>query len=77
MIEDLNPLLRGWGNYYRVGDVTSLFEDLDKWIRMRLRSKVIRRHATTHSNRKMPTHVLRSLGLVSLADLRRAYLSPA
>ncbi len=77
MIEDLNPLLRGWGNYYRVGDVTTLFDALDKWIRMRLRSKVIRRHATTLSNRKMPNRVLRFLGLVSLADLRRAYLSPA
>jgi RNA-directed DNA polymerase len=77
MIEDLNPLLRGWGNYFKVGDVTSLFEDLDQWIRMRLRSKVIRRHATTLSNRKMPNRVLQSMGLVSLAHLRRAYLSPA
>jgi group II intron reverse transcriptase/maturase len=77
MIERLNPLVRGWGNYFKVGDVTSLFEDLDKWIRMRLRSKVIRHHATTASNSKMPIHVLRSLGLVSLNGLRRAYLSPA
>lgn len=77
MIEDLNPLLRGWGSYFKVGDVTSLFEDLDQWIRMRLRSKVIRRHATTLSNRKMPNRVLQSMGLVSLAHLRRAYLSPA
>jgi group II intron reverse transcriptase/maturase len=77
MIEDLNPLIRGWGNYFKVGDVTSLFEDLDSWIRMRLRSKVIRRHATTGSNAKMPNHILRGLGLVSLDSLRRAYLSPA
>jgi hypothetical protein len=77
MIEDLNPVIRGWGNYYKVGDVTSLFEDLDQWIRMRLRSKVIRRHATWRSNAKMPNRVLRGLGLVSLDDLRRAYLSPA
>ncbi len=76
MIEQLNPVIRGWGHYYKVGDVTSLFEDLDKWIRMRLRSKVIRRHATTLSNRKMPNRVLRSMGLASLDDLRRAYLSP-
>jgi hypothetical protein len=76
MIEDLNPVLRGWGNYFKVGDVTSLFEDLDGWIRMRLRSKVIRRHATTRSNSKMPNRVLRGLGLVSLDDLRRACLSP-
>lgn len=77
MIADLNPVIRGWGNYFVIGDVTSLFEDLDKWIRMRLRSKVIRRHATALSNAKMPNRVLRSMGLVSLDGLRRAYLSPA
>lgn len=77
MIEDLNPLVRGWGNYFKVGDVTSLFEDLDKWIRMRLRSKVIRRRATPLSNAKMPHRVLVRLGLVSLDDIRRAYLSSA
>src|SRR5215212_385781 len=76
MIEDLNPLIRGWGNYFKIGDVTSLFEDLDSWIRMRLRSKVIRRHATTTSNAKMPNRVLAGLGLVSLDGIRRAYLSP-
>lgn len=75
MIQDLNPVLRGWGHYFKVGDVTSLFESLDKWIRMRLRSKVIRRHATTQSNRRMPISVLGSLALVSLDELRRAYLS--
>ena len=76
MIDQLNPVIRGWGHYFKVGDVTSLFEDLDKWIRMRLRSKVIRRHATALSNAKMPNRVLRRLGLVSLDDLRRAHLSP-
>lgn len=77
MVVDLNPLLRGWGNYYVIGDVMSLFDDLDKWIRMRLRSKVIGRHATTQTNAKIPHRVFVSLGLVSLADLRRSYLSPA
>lgn len=76
MIADLNPVIRGWGNYFVIGDVTSLYEDLDKWIRMRLRSKVIRRHATSLSNRKMPNRVLRTMELVSLDDLRRAHLSP-
>jgi group II intron reverse transcriptase/maturase len=77
MVLDLNPLLRGWGNYYVIGDVMTLFDALDKWIRMRLRSKVIRRHATTLSNAKMPHRVFVSLGLVSLVDLRRNHLSPA
>jgi len=44
---------------------------------MRLRSKVIRRHATTVSNAKMPNRVLHSMGLVSLDGIRRAHLSPA
>ena len=35
--EDLNPVLRGWGNYYRLSQTKVIFEDLDKWIRRRLR----------------------------------------
>lgn len=77
MITQLNPLLRGWGNYYVMGDVTSLFEDLDKWIRMRLRSKVRGSKARPISNAKMPNRTLARLGLVSLDTLRRDYLSPA
>ncbi|MGH8875220.1 MAG: group II intron reverse transcriptase/maturase [Acidimicrobiia bacterium] len=77
MIADLNPLIRGWGNYFVLGNVARLFEQLDEWIRMRLRSKVRGSKATALSNRKMPTRVLRGLGLVSLEDLRRAHLSPA
>ncbi len=48
-----------------------LFEDFDKGIRMRLRSKVIRRHAAAFSSRKMSNHMLRSLGLARLLNLRR------
>lgn len=77
MILDLNPLIRGWGNYFVIGNVAKLFEQLDEWIRMRLRSKVRGSKATALSNRKMPTKVLRGLGLVSLEDLRRAHLSLA
>lgn len=76
MILDLNPLLRGWGNYYAIGHVQSLFEDLDKWIRMRLRSKVRGSKARAVSNAKLPTRTLTGLGLVSLGTLRRQRLSP-
>lgn len=76
MITDLNPVLRGWGNYFGVGTVASLFDDLDKWIRMRLRSKVRGSKARLVSNGKMPTRVLSGLGLVSLVDVRNN-LSPA
>lgn len=39
----LNPTLRGWGNYFAIGDVAHLFRELDKWIRMRLRSRLRKR----------------------------------
>jgi group II intron reverse transcriptase/maturase len=36
-IRELNPVLRGWGYYYRLSDVKGVFEDLDRWVRRRLR----------------------------------------
>jgi RNA-directed DNA polymerase len=35
--EDLNPLLRGWMNYFRLSETKRFAEDLDSWIRRRLR----------------------------------------
>jgi RNA-directed DNA polymerase len=36
-IGELNPVLRGWGNYYGLSTVKGVFEELDQWIRRRLR----------------------------------------
>jgi RNA-directed DNA polymerase len=36
-IRELNPVLRGWGYYYRLADVEGVFEGLDQWVRRRLR----------------------------------------
>jgi RNA-directed DNA polymerase len=35
--EKLNPVVRGWGNYYRLTEVKWIFEELSGWIRRRLR----------------------------------------
>jgi RNA-directed DNA polymerase len=35
--EDLNPLLRGWANYFGLAEVKGVFEELDGWVRRRLR----------------------------------------
>jgi RNA-directed DNA polymerase len=35
--DSLNPLLRGWGNYFKMSEVKQVFENLDSWIRRRLR----------------------------------------
>lgn len=37
IIKDLNPVLRGWINYYRVANIKSYIKELMKWIRRRLR----------------------------------------
>jgi RNA-directed DNA polymerase len=36
-IEELTPVLRGWVNYYRLAEVKGVFEQLDQWIRRKLR----------------------------------------
>jgi RNA-directed DNA polymerase len=36
-IEEMTPVLRGWANYYRLAEVKNIFEELDGWIRRKLR----------------------------------------
>lgn len=36
-IREANPVLRGWGYYYRLSNVEGVFEGLDQWVRRRLR----------------------------------------
>jgi RNA-directed DNA polymerase len=36
-IEDLNPLLRGWINYFKLTQTKGVLEELDSWMRRRLR----------------------------------------
>ena len=37
IIKELNPILRGWINYYRIANIKSLTQDLMGWLRRRLR----------------------------------------
>src|SRR5580693_8093600 len=43
LIEELNPLLRGWGEYYKRAHVRKLFQRLDGWIRRHIWSHRYRR----------------------------------
>ena len=38
VIEELNPLLRGWVTYFRLTEVKGVLEELDGWIRHKLRA---------------------------------------
>ena len=46
IIKDINPLLRGWINYYRVANIKTLIKELMGWIRRRLRMIKIRHWRT-------------------------------
>lgn len=37
VIEELTPILRGWSNYFKLAQVRKPFEELDRWLRRKLR----------------------------------------
>jgi len=43
VIADLNPVLRGWGNYFRTGNAARRFLQLDSYVWRRLRALRIKR----------------------------------
>ena len=48
LIDGLNPLLRGWGNYFRTGNANQKFVQLDRYVVRRLnqrRKRIFGRHA--------------------------------
>jgi RNA-directed DNA polymerase len=42
VIEDLNPILRGWGNYFRTGNAASKFRQVDRYVAWRLQRLMIK-----------------------------------
>lgn len=42
LIEDLNPFLRGWGNYFRTGNAATKFVTMDRYVSWRLRRLLIK-----------------------------------
>jgi RNA-directed DNA polymerase len=50
VIEELNRKLRGWINYFKLAEVKNIFEELDGWIRRKLRC-IIWRHWKRPSTR--------------------------
>lgn len=66
LIRELNPVIRGWGEYYKRAHVRRLFNQLDRWVVRRLWSHRYRRWRCA-GWKTLPTRRLRSeLGLVSL-----------
>ncbi len=68
-IEALNPVLRGWVDYFRHTQVKGALEELDGWLRRRLRCLLWRQAKT----RQARTVMLRRQGLVDNRAWRSAH----
>src|SRR5438132_11456153 len=69
LIEELNPLLRGWGEYYKRAHVRKLFQRLDGWIRRRIWSHRYRRWRNAGWKRLPVTKLYGEYELVRLIAL--------
>jgi len=69
LIAELNPLLRGWGEYYKRAHVRRLFNRFDRWIARRIWSHRYK-HWRNAGWQRLPRRVLyREHGLVNLVEL--------
>jgi len=74
VIEGLDQYLMGWKNYFKLADTPKIFEDLDSWIRRRLRMIYLKQWKRVSACRR--ELVARGLSLeaaASIARLRRCY----
>jgi group II intron reverse transcriptase/maturase len=69
LIAQLNPVLRGWGHYYKRAHVRRLFHQLDRWIVRRLWSHRHRRWRCQGWKTLPETTLYGGLGLVNLIGL--------
>ena len=69
LIEEINPVLRGWGHYYKRAHVRKLFNRLDRWIVRRIWSHRFK-HWRCAGWKSLPSAKLYGeLGLVNLVGL--------
>ena len=69
VIADLNPVLRGWGNYFRTGNAAKRFNQLDRYAWQRLRALRIKRkgrHLRPGEAERWTSDYFQTLGLYRL-----------
>ena len=69
LILTLNPLIRGWGEYYKKAHIRKLFNRLNNWIVRRLRSHRSKRWRNTGWRQLPKTKLYGEYGLVNLIAL--------
>jgi RNA-directed DNA polymerase len=69
VIEQVNPVIRGWGTFYRKANVRGLFHQLDGWIEHRLHSFLAKRWRNSMWRRYPSRRLIDEFGLVRLTHL--------
>jgi RNA-directed DNA polymerase len=69
LVKRINPVIRGWGTYYRKAHVRRLFNRLDRWIEQRLYSFLAKRWRNGMWRRYPTRRLIEDLGLVRLTHL--------
>lgn len=69
VIQQVNPVIRGWGTYYRKAHVRRLFPQLDRWIEHRLYSFRATRWRNAMWRRYPTARLIGEFGLVRLTHL--------
>ncbi len=69
LIEGINPVIRGWGTYYRKAHVRKLFNKLDRWIIRRLWSHRLKRWRNVGWKKYSTKRLYEEYGLVNLIQL--------
>ena len=76
LIERINPVIRGWGHFYRKADVRRLFHRLDGWIEHRLYSFLAKRWRNPMWRIYPTRRLIGEFGLVRLTHLIPGLVHP-
>ncbi|HIC24339.1 MAG TPA: group II intron reverse transcriptase/maturase, partial [Gammaproteobacteria bacterium] len=75
VIREINPILRGWHNYFKVGHGEKTFRRLDRFVMNRLRIFVKRKRSIPGRGvRSVSSDLYDHLGLYRLARMRVSVL---
>ena len=71
VIERLNPILRGWSEYFRTGNAGKKFNDIDSYVWQRLCTLRVQRHGRnlrSGMTSKWTRAYFQDLGLLCIGD---------
>ena len=79
VIKDINPILRGWVNYYRIGHSSRCFSKIRDWVAMKIRRHLMRSRLRKGQGWKRWSRewIYRRLGLYNDYRLSRPALAKA